>query len=43
LCTAPKQMLCDPTVAMPCFGLANIVCSANGSGLISDYSYCHAP
>jgi len=43
LCMAPKQMLCDPAVAMPCFGLANVVCSANGSGLISDYSYCHAP
>jgi hypothetical protein len=43
LCTAPKQMLCDPTVATPCLGLANIVCSANGSGLLSDYSYCHAP
>jgi hypothetical protein len=42
-CLAPKQMLCDPTVAIPCLGLANFVCSANGSGFISDYSYCHAP
>jgi hypothetical protein len=36
-------MLCDPTVAMPCFGVASLVCSANGSGFISDYSYCHVP
>jgi hypothetical protein len=42
-CTTPKQMLCDPTVLAPCLGLANIVCSANGSGFISDYAYCHGP
>jgi hypothetical protein len=42
-CGAPKQMLCDPTVALPCLGIGTLVCSANSSGIISDYAYCHAP
>jgi hypothetical protein len=41
-CTLPRQMLCDPGALAPCttFGF---VCSANGSGIIQDYAYCHAP
>jgi hypothetical protein len=42
-CTQPKQMLCDPQAAAPCLNLPNIVCSANGSGHLEDYPYCHAP
>ena len=42
-CTAPRQMLCDPTAAAPCLGSAGLVCSANGSGIIQEYAYCHTP
>jgi hypothetical protein len=42
-CTQPKQMLCDPATTTPCLNLANVVCSANGSGHLEDYPYCHAP
>jgi len=42
-CGSPKQMLCDPTVTAPCLNLANLVCSANGSGILQEYAYCHAP
>jgi len=42
-CGAPKNMLCDPTLAVPCLGIAGLVCSANSSGIISDYAYCHTP
>ncbi|MET0594910.1 MAG: hypothetical protein ABW133_19580 [Polyangiaceae bacterium] len=42
-CTQPKQMLCDPATITPCLNLANVVCSANGSGHLEDYPYCHAP
>jgi len=42
-CGAPRQMLCDPTVTQPCLGIGTLVCSANSSGIISDYAYCHAP
>jgi hypothetical protein len=42
-CTQPRQMLCDPQAAAPCLNLANIVCSANDSGHLEDYPYCHAP
>jgi hypothetical protein len=42
-CGAPRQILCDPTVTAPCLNLAGLVCSANGSGLIDEYAYCHAP
>jgi hypothetical protein len=41
-CSAPRQMLCDPTAAVPCVGIG-LVCSANGSGIIEDYAYCHTP
>jgi hypothetical protein len=43
-CVAPRQILCDPAALAPCFGgLPGYVCSANGSGIIEDYAYCHAP
>ncbi|HMI89463.1 MAG TPA: hypothetical protein VK550_35555 [Polyangiaceae bacterium] len=42
-CGAPKQMLCDPAVTAPCLNFANLVCSANGSAIIGEYAYCHAP
>jgi hypothetical protein len=42
-CGAPKNMLCDPTLTAPCLNIAGLVCSANGSGIISDYAYCHVP
>lgn len=42
-CTQPRQMLCDPGATAPCLNLANVVCSANGSGHLEDYPYCHAP
>ena len=42
-CAAPRQMLCDPTAAAPCLGSAGLVCSANGSGIIQEYAYCHTP
>jgi hypothetical protein len=42
-CGAPKQLLCDPAVTAPCLSIPNLVCSANGSGIIPEYAYCHAP
>jgi hypothetical protein len=42
-CGTPRQLLCDPTTTAPCLNIANLVCSANGSGIIEDYAYCHAP
>jgi hypothetical protein len=43
-CAAPRQILCDPAALAPCLGaLPGYVCSANGSGIIEDYAYCHAP
>ena len=43
-CVAPRQILCDPAALAPCLGaLPGYVCSANGSGIIEDYAYCHAP
>jgi hypothetical protein len=42
-CGSPRQMLCDPTVTAPCLNITNLVCSANGSGILEDYAYCHTP
>lgn len=42
-CGSPRQMLCDPAASAPCLGIGTLVCSANGSGIIEDYAYCHTP
>ena len=42
-CGSPKNMLCDPATTAPCLNIMNLVCSANGSGILQDYAYCHAP
>jgi hypothetical protein len=36
-------MLCDPAATAPCLNITNLVCSANDSGILEDYPYCHTP